>query len=63
MQVELSTPDASAFSLGSVGTVIFVGHARLPQSLTARDASPVVSVELETDAKSGMIGCIGQSRA
>ena len=48
MQVELSRPDASAFSLSSVGTVIFVGHARLPQSLTSRDASPVVSVELET---------------
>lgn len=55
MQVELSRPAASAFSLRSAGTVIFVGHARLPQSLTARDASPVVSVELETDAESGMI--------
>ncbi len=55
MQVELSAPDASAFTLKSVGTVIFVGHARLPQSLTPRDASPVVSVELETDVKSGVI--------
>jgi hypothetical protein len=36
-------------------TVIFVGHARLPQSLVPRDSSPVVSVELEVDATSGDI--------
>lgn len=36
-------------------TVIFVGHARLPQSLAPRDSSPVVSVELEVDAHSGVI--------
>ncbi|MFQ6020106.1 MAG: DUF3870 domain-containing protein [Dehalococcoidia bacterium] len=36
-------------------TVIFVGHARLPQSLIPRDSSPVVSVELEVDVTSGDI--------
>lgn len=36
-------------------TVIFVGHARLPQSLAPRDASPVVSIELEVDIASGHI--------
>ncbi len=55
MQVELSRPDTGASTPKSAGTVIFVGHARLPQSLTPRDASPVVSVELETDVKSGVI--------
>jgi hypothetical protein len=30
-------------------TVIFVGHARLPQSLAPVGASPVVSVEIEVD--------------
>jgi hypothetical protein len=36
-------------------SVIFVGHARLPQSLAPRDSSPLVSVELETDIASGTI--------
>lgn len=36
-------------------TVIFAGHARLPQSLAPRDASAVVSVELEVDVASGAI--------
>ena len=36
-------------------TVIFVGHARLPQSLAPRDSSSVVSVELEADIVSGAI--------
>jgi Domain of unknown function (DUF3870) len=31
------------------GTVIFVGHARLPQSLAPVGAPPVVSVEIEVD--------------
>ena len=30
-------------------TVIFVGHARLPQSLAPVGAAPVVSVEIEVD--------------
>jgi len=33
------------------GTVIFVGHARLPQSLAPVGASPVVSVEIEVDIR------------
>ena len=36
-------------------TVIFVGHARLPQSLAPRDSSSVVSVELEAEVASGSI--------
>jgi len=35
-------------------TVIFVGHARLPQSLAPRDSS-VVSVELEAEIGGGLI--------
>lgn len=40
---------------GDKRTVIFVGHARLPQSLAGRDASPVVSVEMEADMATGTI--------
>lgn len=36
-------------------TVIFVGYARLPQSLAVSHASPVVSVELEADMGTGII--------
>jgi hypothetical protein len=36
-------------------TVIFVGHARLPQSLAPRDSSSVISVELETEMPSGAV--------
>ena len=36
-------------------TVIFVGHARLPQSLAPRDSSSVVSVELEAEVVGGTI--------
>jgi len=36
-------------------TVIFVGHARLPQSLAPRDSSSVVSVELEAEVAGGTI--------
>jgi len=32
-------------------TVIFVGHARLPQSLAPVGAPPVVSVEIEVDVR------------
>lgn len=33
------------------GTVIFVGHARVPQSLAPIGASPVLSVEIEVDMR------------
>lgn len=59
MVVELSRSDAGTHTLKAAGTVIFVGHARLPQSLAPRDASPVVSVELETDVSSGAIVGVG----
>ena len=36
-------------------TVIFVGHARLPQSLAPRDSPSVVSVELEAEVTGGTI--------
>ena len=39
----------------TTGTVVFVGHARLPQSLAPRDAAAVISIELETDVASGAI--------
>lgn len=37
------------------GTVIFVGHARLPRSLAGSYDSSIVSVELEADADTGII--------
>lgn len=37
------------------GMVIFVSHARLPQSLAGSHASPVVSVEMEADMATGII--------
>ncbi|MBI1885054.1 MAG: DUF3870 domain-containing protein [Chloroflexi bacterium] len=40
-------------------TVVFVGHARLPQSLAPRDASPVVTVELEVNVASGQVVAVG----
>ena len=43
-QVAVARPEVKAGQ-----TVIVVGHARLPQSLAPRDASPVVSVEMEID--------------
>ena len=61
MEVELGSSARPAVGLKTAGTVIFVGHARLPQSLAPRDSSPVVSVELETDTTSGEIVCIGSS--
>ena len=59
MEVELARSGASTLTLKAPGTVIFVGHARLPQSLAPRDASPVVSVELEADVESGAIVGVG----
>ena len=52
-------PAASTLALKAAGTVVFVGHARLPQSLAPRDASPVVSVELEANVDSGAIVGVG----
>lgn len=49
-QLAAAIPEGAA-----VPTVIFVGHARLPQSLAPRDSSPVVSVELEVNIVSGDI--------
>jgi hypothetical protein len=43
----------------AAGTVVFVGHARLPHSLATRDGAAVVTVELEADASSGEIVCVG----
>ncbi len=59
MEVELqrSKPDDAELKIS--GSVIFVGHARLPHSLAPRDSSPVVSVELETDTASGEIMAVG----
>ncbi len=59
MEVEPGRSALSAVGLKTAGTVIFVGHARLPHSLAPRDASPVVSVELETDPASGEIISVG----
>jgi hypothetical protein len=58
-EVETERPTNNAADLMSIGTVVFVGHARLPQSLAPRDSSPVVCVELETDSGSGEIVCVG----
>lgn len=50
-----SPSKGSAAPRGDKRTVIFVGHARLPQSLAGPDASPVVSVEVEADMATGTI--------
>jgi hypothetical protein len=59
MGIEAQRSVFSAAGLRTAGTVIFVGHARLPQSLAPRDSSPVVSVELEADIISGEIVSVG----
>jgi len=59
MALEPETSASSPVGLKAAGTVIFVGHARLPHSLAPRDSSPVVSVELEADTSSGEIVCVG----
>ena len=59
MALETERPVAAAPALNGAATVIFVGHARLPHSLSPRDASPVVSVELETNTTSGEIISVG----
>ncbi len=55
MEIEPGRSGAGTLTLKAAGTVIFVGHARLPQSLAPRDASPVISVEMEVDVTSGEI--------
>ncbi|OGO47502.1 MAG: hypothetical protein A2W34_04585 [Chloroflexi bacterium RBG_16_64_32] len=59
MEFEPETSASSPVGLKAAGTVIFVGHARLPHSLAPRDSSLVVSVELEADTTSGEIVCVG----
>ena len=59
MEVDTDTSPRRAAGLVATGSVIFVGHARLPQSLALRDSSPVVCVELETDTTSGEIMGVG----
>ena len=59
MEVGQERPTLNTIGRQTSGTVIFVGHARLPHSLAPRDSSPVVSVELETDAGSGEIVSLG----
>ena len=59
MDIELQRPSLSAAESKPSTTVIFVGHARLPQSLAPRDSSPVVSVELEANNVSGEIVSVG----
>jgi hypothetical protein len=59
MEFEPETSASSPGGLKAAGTVIFVGHARLPHSLAPRDSSPVVSVALEADTSSGEIVCVG----
>ncbi len=59
MEVEPERSKRNGAGLKISGSVIFVGHARLPHSLAPRDSSPVVSVELETDTASGEISSVG----
>jgi hypothetical protein len=61
VEVKPERPTLNTIGLQSAGTVIFVGHARLPHSLAPRDSSPVVSVELETSTASGEIISVGAS--
>ncbi len=55
MEVQAGSSGANTHGLKGVNTVVFVGHARLPQSLAPRDGSSVISVEIEADAGSGTI--------
>jgi len=59
MEIEQQRPALSTAEPKPATSVIFVGHARLPQSLAPRDSSPVVSVELEADSVSGEIVSVG----
>jgi hypothetical protein len=55
MRTRSSTREASSSARETEKTVIFVGHARLPQSLAPRDSSSVISVEVEAEMSSGAI--------
>ncbi len=55
MVVEPRRAISGALAARAASTVIFVGHARLPQSLAPREASPVISVEMEVNLTSGEI--------
>ncbi len=59
MEVDTERSVLDTIGTQTAGTVIFVGHARLPHSLAGRDSSQVVSVELETDTASGKILSVG----
>ncbi len=59
MDIAQQRSSFSSAEPNALATVIFVGHARLPQSLAPRDSSPVVSVELETNSASGEILSVG----
>jgi hypothetical protein len=60
VEVGTETPVLPSAGQHAAGTVIFVGHARLPQSLaTSASGGSVVSVELETDTASGEIVSVG----
>ncbi|MDO8612851.1 MAG: DUF3870 domain-containing protein [Dehalococcoidia bacterium] len=54
-KVQPSIHGESATREPTRGTVIVVGHARLPRSLAGSYDSSMVSVELETDADTGII--------
>jgi len=47
----MSQHRGDGYAGGEEGTVIFVGHARLPQNLAPVGGSPVVSVEIEVDMR------------
>ncbi len=47
----MSQHSGDGYGSGREGTVIFVGHARLPQNLAPVGAPPVVSVEIEVDMR------------
>jgi len=49
------TREALLQTRGREKTVVFVGHARLPQSLAPPNSSAVISVEVETETSSGAI--------
>ena len=59
MEVKVDRTVPGAGEVGTAPTVVFVGHARLPESLAQSGSSPVLSVELETDRVSGEIVSVG----
>jgi hypothetical protein len=59
METKVDRTALGASEVGTAPTVVFVGHARLPESLAHSGSSPVLSVELETDRVSGEIVSVG----